>query len=265
MIGEGKEAKKESISIQHPRWVDLAHLLLFSYKSITYGRPQATINLPADVLDSFMPPGLSLCPLLPIDGVLTFAPPLPPACCAPRSFSAACAEPDIQDGLLATYLAKCNHVDIPQRMRVLDYLMTCFQTEDKTFELSAVFDFLKEPSAPDVTALTGALLYTGWFNEVVANDFKLLGNAGLQALAPLFGVPSPITKAVFVNINASESSRVAGQREAERGNEGRGYEGFRGRGKDRDALCKRRWAHSRTVMPSAHEWRGCNSTLNRTH
>ncbi len=91
-------------------------------------------------------------------------------------------------------------------MRVLDYLMTCFQTEDKTFELSAVLDFLKEPSPPDVTALCTALMYMGWFNEIVANDFKNLGPGGIIALAPLFSVPSPITKAVFVNVGGSTSS-----------------------------------------------------------
>jgi hypothetical protein len=105
-------------------------------------------------------------------------------------------------------MAKCNAVDIPQRMRVLDYLMTCFQTEDKTFELASVLDFLQAPSVPDVVALTSAVLHTGWFNEIVANEFQKLGPGGVSSLSQLFGVPSPITKAVFVNVGASKTERT---------------------------------------------------------
>ena len=44
------------------------------------------------------------------------------------------SEPDSQDGLLACYLAECDYVAIPQRIHVLDHLMTCFQLQDRTLD-----------------------------------------------------------------------------------------------------------------------------------
>src|SRR5689334_3144278 len=104
------------------RWPEIALKILFAYQCVTYGWPsyeQATIDLPDELLEHYVPP-----------------------------------DPNFQDGLLATYMAQCEAEALPVRMRVLDYFMTCFQTDDRSFELACALDVLDKPAPADFIALS---------------------------------------------------------------------------------------------------------------
>jgi len=153
--------------------IGIAQAVYFAYQAITYGRPPELlpkIELPQEFTTTYMPP-----------------------------------EPDAQDGLLATYLAECDYNKLDQRIPVLDYLMTCFQLDDRVLDLGECLAFTdKENPKTDVHALASALRYSKWFTEITTVGFPLK-NEGLASMSTLLTVPSAITKLVLVNIKAGRT------------------------------------------------------------
>jgi len=157
--------------IEHPRIDLIAQCILFAASSIRYGRSAIYMDLPKEWLAGYRPP-----------------------------------EPDEQDGMLATYLAQCDRCGVPQRVPVLDYLMTCFQIEDTLFDLKAALSFLDgRECTRDVLAIACTLKYTKWFNAFVAVDFPLK-NDGCSALVTMFDVPTSINKLVLVNVRIGKQA-----------------------------------------------------------
>lgn len=154
--------------------IEIANCIRFAAASVRYGRPPIQMSLPASWFVDYRGP-----------------------------------EPDLQDGLIASYLAECDKVGIPQRIPVLDYLMQCFQLEDRMFDCRAALSFLDNKECTrDVLALASALKYSTWFTSFVSIDFPLK-NDGAAALATMFDNPSSFVKLVLVNAKLSKPAMQA--------------------------------------------------------
>ncbi len=162
------------LTIEHPKIDTIATCILFSAVSIRRGRPSLEVELPNEWLTEYKSP-----------------------------------EPDDQDGLIATYLAECDRVGIPQRIPVIDYFMTCFQIEDNMFDCRAALAFLdNKESARDVLAVASTLKYFTWFTSFVCVDFPLK-NEGASALASMFDVSTSFRKLVLVNAKITKPAMNA--------------------------------------------------------
>jgi len=150
----------------------IAQTILFSYQAITFGQPPnllPKIELPGEFLTSFAPP-----------------------------------EPDDQDGLLATYLAQCDYQKLEQRLPVLDYLMTCFQLNDHVLDLGECLSFLDKENKTDIVALTSALRFSKWFQEISAVGYQLK-NDGLIPISNLLTIPTAVNKLILVSVKAGKT------------------------------------------------------------
>jgi len=161
------------VTIEHTAVPSIATHILFACESIRYGRPPISVSIPQEWLATYKSP-----------------------------------DPDEQDGILATYLAECDRVGIPQRVPVLDYFMTCFQIDDHMFDCRAALSFLDQPCQRDILAIAFVLRYTTWFTSFVCVDFPLK-NEGALALATLFDVKTSIRKLVLVNTKIGKPAMVA--------------------------------------------------------
>lgn len=176
-----------SVIIEDRDVQEIAMAVLFCYESVTYGRSTAldhighahgiaSITLPQEWYEDYKPP-----------------------------------EPDVQDGVLASYLAECDKENFPQRMQVLDYLMTSFEMNSHTFDFGDCFSLLHgasssspSHSAKDILVLANALKHCNWFNEWVISDFYLKEKS-LSHVVDVFNVNSGLRKFVAVNTKAPKS------------------------------------------------------------
>lgn len=148
----------------------LVRALLFAYEAIAYGRPQKVwVSAPQNFLSGFLS-----------------------------------ADANEQNGLLASYLAECDLQEVPPSNKVLDYLMSCFRSKQKYFEVRACLS--ENPG--QTAAIFGAMRHSQWFTEVSCDNFKL-GNKGLAALATIFSNgQSKVSSLVLDTIKANKSFNV---------------------------------------------------------
>lgn len=162
----------QELDVQSDQIVEIVQAIIFAYKAVTYGLPREKlpkIELPAKFYDGFVAP-----------------------------------EPDTQDGLLASYCAACDYVGTPQKLPVLDYLMTGFEIGDKVLDLGECLGPVDKVSTTDIQTVAAGLRYTHWFDELIAVDYAVR-DEGLSALARVFGTRgSIIKKLVLVNIKAGK-------------------------------------------------------------
>eukprot|EP00462_Mataza_sp_D1_P021654 CAMPEP_0175131528 /NCGR_PEP_ID=MMETSP0087-20121206/6591_1 /TAXON_ID=136419 /ORGANISM="Unknown Unknown, Strain D1" /LENGTH=776 /DNA_ID=CAMNT_0016413825 /DNA_START=32 /DNA_END=2362 /DNA_ORIENTATION=- len=164
---EGHDMRK--ICIDTENMSDLVTCILFAAESITFGRLQvdggAAIvkSVPDHMLAGYLPP-----------------------------------EPDSEDGLLAAYLAECDIAEIPQRVPVLDAMMTNFQLDVRILDLRECLSSLPEPYDKDCRAIVNCIKYSDWYHHVVAEDIAIK-DGGLAALAGLFGRKTCVTKLSLEN------------------------------------------------------------------
>jgi len=160
--------------IEHPEIIHIAQSVLFAYQSISLGRPKeelAKIEIAPVFLQDYLPP-----------------------------------EPDSQDALLASYLCECEYVGTPQRVPVLDHLMTAFQMNHHTLNLDECLSCLgSDTPTKDVQALVAALRSSDWFSELTALGGVQLKNEGVAAVAPLLSQPSSLHKLALINVKGGKS------------------------------------------------------------
>jgi Ran GTPase-activating protein (RanGAP) involved in mRNA processing and transport len=161
----------EKFSIESPRMKEIVQHILFAYQAVSHGRS-----------------GTDLCDWSGVNEALL------------EGYSS--PEPDSQDGLLASYLAYCNALDCSIKIPILDYLMTCFQLQDNSFNWSDCLQFVEKDNTKDTYALASALRFSSYFSELISIDYNLR-DSGLMALSTILEKKTAVKKLVLVNCKAS--------------------------------------------------------------
>eukprot|EP00466_Bigelowiella_natans_P004844 jgi/Bigna1/135068/aug1.27_g9776 len=147
----------------------LIQSVLRVWKSISYGFPggrQPSINVPSEYLVNFTEP-----------------------------------EPDVCDGILATYLASCCEYGVQSSPEVLEYFLSSFSDDNHMFDLGDCLGTTldhgsKKAYCTQLVQIAAGLKFTDWFDEFVCIGFPIL-DEGLTAFSTMYK-RAVVTNAVLV-------------------------------------------------------------------
>lgn len=149
---ELKWGDEQYLCLVHKKFMGvIVRSIMFAYDSITSGRDEhecMTFYLPDALLDTYEAP-----------------------------------EMDRYDEVLSTYLAECDMLQVSPSVKVLDYIMASFWTNDGVFDGGYCFN--DKNHWKDIAAVCGAIRYTKWFKELYFSDVTIK-KEGLEAIGSIF-------------------------------------------------------------------------------
>lgn len=155
------------LTINHPKIKYLVRSILLCTSCIRYGYEPFNLEIPQKWVDDLLIPS-----------------------------------PNIQDGQLALYIAECNRLNITQNENVQNYMMSCFQTEDRIFAQNTAFGFTENVSTRDIYAITLTLKYTKWFEGQICVNYPTRNESG-NVLSTIFSPNTIIHTLVLINCKQS--------------------------------------------------------------